>query len=685
MNPRLLPMLLALPGLLLAACAARDPEVGNTPRIGDTVTVRNTPDPARLPLPQQAQPAPADPDAAIENYRALLALEPEGDKRTESMRRLADLQVQQEDIRGNDQGSEAALRESVRLYRELLEARPRDPKHDQVYYQLARAYQNLGETAAAVDTLAELVRRHPDSPLAGDARFRRAELLFFLNRHAEALDEYRRVMALGMGGPFFDASEYKSGWAHYKLGQYEEAIGVFFTLLARDLPDGELFAVDTAIAGVSRQRADFVREALRVTSLSFTRLGGGRAINRYLQRRGDPRFHALLYNALGEQLREQGRHAEAAEVYAAYVSRYPRQPRAAQMQDQVIAAYQAAGEAQAVIREKERYAQSFAPGSGYWGGQTASAAVLERLRVHLDDLARHFLARAQRAEGASAQADFTAASLWYQRLLEFYPQDPRAAETHFLLAEALAGAGRSEAAAEAYTRTAYDYPAHPRAADAAYAALLIEQGLAEARPGADALRVPVDAGKRFAARFPAHPQVAPVLTLTAENLYRMKAYAEALEVAGQVLARPEGGDRQLRRAAWRVSADAHFALAAYAQAEAAYSQELTLLTGNAPERTELSELLAASIYRQGETARAGGDLAQAAFHFLRVSRQVPDSRIAATADYDGAASLYDQKNWGAAAAALESFRTRYPAHPLLADADKKLAIAYQQANQAQPA
>jgi cellulose synthase operon protein C len=115
-----------------------------------------------------------------------------------------------------------------------------------------------------------------------------------------------------------------------------------------------------------------------------------------------------------------------------------------------------------------------------------------------------------------------------------------------------------------------------------------------------------------------------VLTLTAENLYRMKAYAEALEVAGQVLARPEGGDRQLRRAAWRVSADAHFALAAYAQAEAAYSQELTLLTGNAPERTELSELLAASIYRQGETARAGGDLAQAAFHFLRVSRQVPD-------------------------------------------------------------
>lgn len=679
-------LLLLVPGLLLGGCASRGTEVDSTPRIGEALGPRNAPDAARLPVPRQARPAEADPEAAIENYRALLALEPDETRRTESMRRLADLQVQQEDARGNDQGSEAALRESVSLYRNLLDSRHGDPKNDQILYQLARAYQNLGETGAAVDTLAEVVRRHPDSPLVPDARFRRAELLFFLNRHREALAEYERVLALGPGGAFFDASEYKAGWSHYKLGQFEEAIAVFLGLLTRDLPPGEaLFEVEPALARVDRQRVDFVREGLRIISLSFGRLDGGDALNRYLQRRGDPAFYPLLYNMLATQLGEQGRHADAARVYVAFVSRYPRQPHAPEMQDRAIAAHQAADDLAAALQEKERYALAYAPGAAYWGGQGASPAVLGRLRVHLGDLARQSHARAQQA-GDTGTAGFLAAAGWYQRILELYPQDPQAAELQFLRAESLASAGRPEEAIGAYARAAYAYPGYRRAADAAYAGVLLHARLAASASDRTAtLRRHIDASRRFAASFAAHPQVPAVLTLAAEHLHQIRAHAEAVEVAAQVLALPGTIDRSLQRAAWRVSGDAHFALANYARAEAAYTRELALLARDAPERGKVSELLAASVYRQGETARDAADLQQAAVHFLRVAPLVPGTAIAATADYDGASSLYDQQDWPAAAAALDTFRTRYPAHPLNPAADKQLALAYQNAGENKPA
>ena len=49
--------------------------------------------------------------------------------------------------------------------------------------------------------------------------------------------------------------------------------------------------------------------------------------------------------------------------------------------------------------------------------------------------------------------------------------------------------------------------------------------------------------------------------------------------------------------------------------------------------------LAASIYKQGEQAKAAQDSRLAAHHFLRVGRMAPNSKIWPTAEYDGAAAL----------------------------------------------
>jgi tetratricopeptide (TPR) repeat protein len=162
----------------------------------------------RIRLAAELHPLPpiaADPEKAADNYRKLLALEPDVDTRAEAKRRLADLNVQIEDTRGNTDDSAKSIKESIKFYNELLNDRPEDPKNDRVFYQLARAYQNIGDVGAAIDTLRRLTERHPDSDLAGDAHFRRAELLFLTKQYAEAEASLQRCVEIG--GPAADKAQ----------------------------------------------------------------------------------------------------------------------------------------------------------------------------------------------------------------------------------------------------------------------------------------------------------------------------------------------------------------------------------------------------------------------------------------------------------------------------------------------
>jgi cellulose synthase operon protein C len=666
--------------LALAGCVSpfRVPELDPTDDIGETVGKRRAPDPAVLPI-ISSEPVAADPDKAIENYRKLLELEADKSTREEAQRRLADLQVQQADAQGNTADSEQTLRESVALYRRLLAENPGDAANDRLYYQLARAQQNLGDTDTAIETLATLTAEHPESRLSGDARFRRAELLFFEERFAESEAEYARVMALNDATPFFDIAQYKFGWSRYKQGNYDGAITVFLDILNRELPENEWFETEAAFARVAGAKVDYARDSLRVISLSFANLGGGEAVNDYFARNGEPSYFPLIYVALGDTLLERERYTDAAETSAAFIARHARHPRAPDFQSRVIAAYRAGGFNDLVVREKERYVASYDPGADYWGGARASEKVLGELRIHLDDLANHYYAKGQLDEVAN-RADFLTAAGYYRRILEVYPQDGQVTEINFMLGESLFNGGRTLEAAEEYARTAYDYPRHLRSAESAYASVLAyqrhaDEQSAEARPAA--LELAISAGLRYADTYPGHGQVLPALTRSAENLFELKRYDSAIEVAARVLAHPGNVDYRLRRNAWGVTANSHFAQGRFAEAEPAFVEELKLVSPRASERPEIVERLAASVYRQGEAAREGGELRQAVFHFLRVKTVAPGASILATADYDGASVLFELEDWPQAAREIEAFRSAYPSDALIPDADKMLAVAYQ--------
>ncbi len=646
--------------------------------------------PLALALLLAAATAAAQPsaDLAAQQYEKLLKLPQDPAARAETLRRLADLQLEIDERGGGTlEQSEARQKRAVELYGTLLAEFPKDPASDRALYQLARAHQNLGRPGPAEAALQRLIREYPQSPYVDDAHFRRGELLFKLEAFDEAAAAYKHVLDLGAATPYFHPAQYKYGWAQYRQSNHAGALDTFMIILGRELPPGEVSG-DAALAGLAPGRQELVRDALRVTSLALTQLGGGEAARTYFATKGEPRFAALLYARLAEHLVDKRRFTDAARACTAFIEDHPRHALAPAFQARAIAALEQGGFVDQVVEEKDRYVTRFDSSADYWKDRTPAPEVLPAVRAHLEDLARHAQARGQqltRHDAAAARRELAAATRWYRLLLESYPQDAEAPQFRFLLAESLMDAGDSLGAAAEYHKVATDHAGYDKAPEAAYAALLAVQRHSTEVPEAqraEAQRRSVAAALQLAESFPRHDQAVAALTRAAEDLYLLKDWDGAVAVAARVLALAPAAPVELRRTALGVTADAHFSQKRFDRAEAAYLDLLALLPEppeGAAARATATERVAESIYRQGEAARDAGDPRAAADAFLRIGQRAPGAKVRAAADYDAGALLIAAQDWDRAAAVLEAFRANHGASGLLPDVDKKLATVYQNA------
>jgi outer membrane protein assembly factor BamD (BamD/ComL family) len=150
---------------------------------------------------------------------------------------------------------------------------------------------------------------------------------------------------------------------------------------------------------------------------------------------------------------------------------------------------------------------------------------------------------------------------------------------------------------------------------------------------------------------------------------------QAIAAAMPVAAAAKASGEQ-RRAAWMVIGRADFDANDDAGAEAAYLQVRRLDDAGGHRDAELSERIAAAIYRQGEQADKAGQPDQAAAAFIRVGQIVPDSKIRATADYDAAQAYLAAGQTAAAIPVLQAFRRQHADSPLVDAVTASLALAY---------
>jgi len=631
---------------------------------------------------------PADEDKAIAAYRNFLAVTPDAKQRADALRRLGDLSMASADNANAANPTPTGVPDysgAIAQYRDYLRNYPNDPNNDRVLYQLARAQEQGGALEESLKTLDELVAKYPKTHYYDEVEFRRGEILFTLRQYAKAEAAYTLVLKGDYDNPYRERSLYMQGWSRFKQGNLEEALGSFFGVL-----DGKIVGIrdDDLSQSDKLTRADkeLVDDTLRVIGISLANLKGAESIPPYMTDAGRRGYEFRIYQQLGQLYLKQERPKDAADAYAGFARLNPLDAQAPAMQAKVIAIDQDAGFDQLALAAKKDYVAQYGLDGEFRKANPEGWEKAQPLvKTALAELAQRYHASAQKTK---SRDDYVEAAKWYRAWLAEFGSDPDAAENNFLLAEVLYESGQYSASAVEYEKTAYEYPAHPHGADAGYSALLAHTAEQKGITG-DALlplqRAGVDSELRFAAAFPNDARTPAVLTNAADTLFKLHDNDRAAGVAEQVLALNPPATPAQRRVAWTLVAHTSFEAGRFDKAEKAYGEVLALVPEKDAARGELTERLAASIYKQGEQARTAGDNRAAAENFARVAVAAPGSAIRVNAEYDAAASLIALKDWPAAAKALEAFRQRYPNHPLQGDVTANLALAYSEQKQWAPA
>ena len=627
----------------------------------------------------------ADDSTAMATYQRFLALQQTDPKlRAEALRRLGDLNLDA----GELQRMESELSSidvhgaaAIKLYTTLLSIYPNYEHNDAVLYQLARAYDTTGQPDQALRTLDLIVQRYPGGKDIDEVQFRRGELLFSARRYPEAQRAYAAVIARGATSSFYVQSLYKSGWSLYKDALPQQSLPLFARVL-----DCELLGQDGRVRPLTDlRRADreLVEDSLRVMSITFSEDSGAQSIDRFVGHYGARPYDSLLYSRLGDLYVAKQRYQDAAETYLAYVDSNPQSDAAPDLAARAIRAYSKGGFSQLVFKGKRDFVEHYGFGSAYWGTHARAdhPEVVAELETDLRDVATYDHALAQRTHDVRDYAD---AARLYRQYLDSFPNASDAAELNHHLADTLFAAQHYADAATEYEHTAYNYPRNAQSESAGYAALTAYQKAESGSSGAalaDLKRRAIDSGVEFAQAFPDHPDSAGVLTRADEAVFAAGDLPRAVAIAGILLARKPPADQAKRRIAWTIVGQADYNQGKFAAAEPAFIQARELAAADPKMSADLTERIAASVYRQGAAKRQAGDGEGAVRDFMRVAQVAPSSTICATALYDASAELIRLQEWSRAVQVLQDFRARFPHHKLSADVDDKLAVAYAGAKQ----
>lgn len=645
-------------------------------------------------------------DKALEIYKSIDEGASDPNIKMEAKKRLADLELE----RGEDQylqqidqarqSTEVLEPESVKeesyskaiaMYQDLLKKSKKGTDNSEIMYQLAKAYEAVGQQEKALHFLDQIVKQYPNIPNMGEIQFRRGEINFLLQSFKNAEEAYASVLGMGEFSLFYEKALYKYGWSLFKLGRYEEALDSLFALLDRKLIDTVDASLRAQQAGLSSDRINsssisrgdqsLIDDTFRVVNLSLSYLDGAKSIKKYFDKHGHHDYEDLIYERLGDFYIKQERIRDAAEAYLTFTKNNAHHPRAPFFELKVIEAYKKGGFSDLLFSAKKEFVERYAVSGNNWRklGGSVQIQLQPFLKSNIEDVARHYHAIAQKSKNSE---DYKHAISWYQIYLKSFPKDLNVPMINFLLADCYFETKRYKDAVEQYEKTAYRFHTFEKSAEAGYAALVAYSEYEKQLQGKEKTAwqsLAIGSALRFGKVFPTDPRAPTVLIKVAEDLFSMKKYEQADQAARQVLRTQTNLENRI--AAWKIIAFSSFEKGDYKQAEISYKVGLSIVKENNPSQKEFVEGLAASVYKEGEKLREKGDLLGAVAQFARISNLAPDSSIVETAAYDIATIQIELKNWTAAIEALNNFRNTYPDSKLVSDATQNLIVAYNKIEQ----
>ncbi len=597
--------------------------------------------------------------------------------RVQAATRIAELQLSIEnDKQGIEQTEqfEASIRNTIKLLEDALRDFPDAVDNDHSMYQLAKAYDQIAETDKAIGILEKLVTQYPSSPYYIESKFRIAENAFINGLYFKAEDAYTDVLRNSDNEVFFEKALFKRGWARYKQELYADALDDFYDAIYR-----HNFAPKYKL---DRAEAELFDEYFRGVGLAFSYIGGTDAIYAYHSERRDPIYVYYTYYTVAQMFLKQERYTDAADAFKGYVIHYPKKEHAVEASIAMTNIWKQAGFFNRYVASFEDFYKRYGSHSKYWQQSGIERKELqdklatENIRENIVLLASHFHNQYLKS---SKPANFTAAQAWYERYLKDYQAYARQDKINQLYAELLKRNGNDQRALTYYELAAFDGDI-VLDKDSAYASLfltnkLYQKAAPEQRP--ELLDKYLNYANLYAQLYSNEKRTSQVV----QNAVQLSAKAglrdRVIELASAL---PNGAPKNIENEVRLLKAQAYFDLKNYEEAELIYQDLLANPELTGKNLTDLTNKLAVTLYKQGESFKQNnqGDLASK--YFLRIYHELPNSELAPTATYDAIALFMQNQQWDKAINYLNAFKESYPNNPYQSDVAKKLSVAYLKSN-----
>lgn len=440
-----------------------------------------------------------------------------------AMREDAEKQIKLLKIKANKTGF-YLLSDVGFLFENLISNYPLK-KHDQLLFQLFKEYKKLGEYTLALSALDELLLRYPDVAYVDEIQFYRGDLLFDLYHYTQSEAAYMQVVE-NKRSTFYKQAVYKLGWSGFKQAHYEQALNAFMHLLDVYSNNGML-----NFEGMKKEDNEFIKKVFHGINMSFNALAGPASAKKYFSNKRKNQYEYYVFRSLSQFYLKNNNVHDLIDSYRFFVQVNELHKNAPGFLLAVIKFYESRGFNNEALDAKKEFVQRYSIVHAYWRlyPEAETDKYRQALKVHLISLSNYYY---QQASVTKNYYDYQQAIRWYRTLLFSFPDNEKAWEARFKLAEMLKMSKRFEAAALQYERVAYDYKANEKTVEAAYTALLMYQEREKELQGfakKNWHKQFVMSARRFSNNFADYPRRMAVFSEVKQSLYSDEMFDTAFK------------------------------------------------------------------------------------------------------------------------------------------------------------
>lgn len=295
---------------------------------------------------------------------------------------------------------------------------------DEVTFQLAYAFAQMGQVKEAAQYYSRLVQKFPNSRRVPDAHFALGEFHFNKQDFQKALTSFNEVVRFTRA-PIRPWAEFKIAWSYYNLQQHDKAIERF--KLVVNLSKSSSFD-----AGVKVRLKD---ESLRDMLLSYAEIKQIDAAMSYIAENASEKTMPNLFDKLSNLMQDKGEYDDSVRILKAFIAMRPNDFRSAEFQVQVADIANLKNDKTSLWKEIIELNKNFGPESG-WIKANSKAPELKEMQEKIHNVSfsyakkMHYLGQKENSAYYLEQA-----IKGYKIYLTTFPQRKEASEVRFLLGE----------------------------------------------------------------------------------------------------------------------------------------------------------------------------------------------------------------------------------------------------------